>query len=822
MFGIPRPTLPLPPGTLLGGRYRVGACLSSAGGVPGNSYLALDDVDGQRVVVKLLGAMPFELDRGLIESSLEPFRAVDAAFLPRLGELLVERVDDHFCALLVQEHLPGESLAHRVARLGPLPADEARRLARRLLELLRYLQAERLPIIHGDIQPHNLLLGPEEAALALVDMAPPKAVARDWAVAGFHKAGWGHAVDRSFGAPEALMGAPSPRSDLYGAGACVAFALTGRTPGSIRDHDPRGALRGGLDRLRVPAGMAVLLEHLLEPTVERRLHGARQALEVQRDPATAPRIFSEREPGEEVFWQEEPSAWLGSWASRLGAGLAVLVATPLLLATVVVASPAFGLGGWLSGAVRLGLGIVTLLAAAWTLRAALRLWLPLGRTRLQAMGRCLRYDSGQGWVEIPWFSLHSQRYSWPVLVLYGSWSDGPGTVGRPRSLWLAPVYRRSLRQLDNELRLRLRKARERSSSSLREAGSTPLGWQRAGLPAALLVGLSLTGLGMVTARWGQAEDSGPRLGSLRSAVAGATRAPLPAPRSDGPAPSLAELAAERPGQDQVDGEPGDLPFQDAMARGQALGQHSERERARRAFEQALGQPEDPQRSGSRRCPAGMEQRVLVAADRLPTACLDEHGTMLRVDGGRAGDFLVDWTEVTVADYARCVVDGACEAPHRGTGCHGGDATRGSYPVNCISRAQAEAWCAWAGRRLCSYEQHMKAATGRSEAVYPWGDAPPECERVIMDGRGGEGVVAAPGCGRGGPWPVGSRVPGVSPVGAVDLSGNLAEWVAGEPVGVMGGSYMDRAPEELQAGSLRPLPPDLPVPDVGFRCCRGVY
>ena len=68
--------------------------------------------------------------------------------------------------------------------------------------------------------------------------------------------------------------------------------------------------------------------------------------------------------------------------------------------------------------------------------------------------------------------------------------------------------------------------------------------------------------------------------------------------------------------------------------------------------------------------------------------------------------------------------------------------------------------------------------------------------------------------------MGSRPGGVSGFGVLDLSGNLAEWVAGEPVGVAGGGYLDRAPEELQAGSMRPVPPDLPVPDVGFRCCLG--
>jgi formylglycine-generating enzyme required for sulfatase activity len=246
------------------------------------------------------------------------------------------------------------------------------------------------------------------------------------------------------------------------------------------------------------------------------------------------------------------------------------------------------------------------------------------------------------------------------------------------------------------------------------------------------------------------------------------------------------------------------------------------EQAVRPLDEALPPPTaEPARRepSSLPCPEGMVTRDL-APGLLPSACWDAHGTMVRVPAETgAAAFLVDWTEVTAADYAGCVTDGACTLPSEGRGCHGREADAGSLPVNCVDRSQATTWCAWAHRRLCTAEEHRRAATGPDGALYPWGDAPADCLRAVRDGRGTPGASDAPGCGRGGPWPVGSRPAGVGPVGALDLCGNVAEWVAAG--GAAGGGYLDKAPEELQATGLRPIPPDWALPDVGFRCCREV-
>lgn len=89
----------------------------------------------------------------------------------------------------------------------------------------------------------------------------------------------------------------------------------------------------------------------------------------------------------------------------------------------------------------------------------------------------------------------------------------------------------------------------------------------------------------------------------------------------------------------------------------------------------------------------------------------------------------------------------------------------THPVTETTWAGARAYCVWRGARLPSEAEWEAAARGAEGRLYPWGDAAPDPLRVHMSGRTGETV------------PVGSYPEGASALGALDMSGSLAEWTS---------------------------------------------
>src|SRR6185437_5965210 len=81
-------------------------------------------------------------------------------------------------------------------------------------------------------------------------------------------------------------------------------------------------------------------------------------------------------------------------------------------------------------------------------------------------------------------------------------------------------------------------------------------------------------------------------------------------------------------------------------------------------------------------------------------------------------FDLDRTEVTARAYLACVAAGACKRPHEDSRfCTTHDdapGDRGNHPVSCIDFHQAEAYCAFAGKRLPSEREWEYAARGGAE------------------------------------------------------------------------------------------------------------
>lgn len=218
------------------------------------------------------------------------------------------------------------------------------------------------------------------------------------------------------------------------------------------------------------------------------------------------------------------------------------------------------------------------------------------------------------------------------------------------------------------------------------------------------------------------------------------------------------------------------------------------------------------------------------------------------DAGAVGFFL-DVTEVTAGAYQQCVMAGTCTPATRvvltveAAKALGGDdpamaatpeqlaaaweprcnALRAAadHPINCVKHPYAVEYCRFRGKRLpTSAEWSIAAGAGSSR--FPWGDDQPECTTACYGLNGGcvGSAREVASCAAG------SRSSDKTAAGALDLAGNLAEWVsdpssAGGGDGpawrvLRGGSFTDEA-SMLASSTQRAMPPSTAHVTVGFRC-----
>jgi len=244
---------------LIGQRYRIVKQLG--GGAMKKVYLAEDSrLAGRRCAVAEM------LDN---DSNPEEQRHALPAFqrecdlLATLDNQHIPKIYDHFSEdhrhYLVMEYVEGVTLENMLSSAGgSLDERAVIDLTRQILDTLSYLHGLRPAVIYRDLKPSNIMIT-SDGRIKLVDFG----IARN-----FEPSRTATMIGtQGYAAPEQYSGKAERRSDIYGLGAVMHHAITGRDPTS---EAPFSFPSVGQLRPDVQAAIAALIDQALSYEPEKR------------------------------------------------------------------------------------------------------------------------------------------------------------------------------------------------------------------------------------------------------------------------------------------------------------------------------------------------------------------------------------------------------------------------------------------------------------------------------------------------------------------------------------------------------------------------
>jgi tRNA A-37 threonylcarbamoyl transferase component Bud32/tetratricopeptide (TPR) repeat protein len=254
-------------GAVIAGRYQIDREIGRGG--MATVYLAHDIRHDRQVALKFIHA---EVADG---QATERFRR-EIALLARLQHpnilALYDSGEWNGALFYVMPYIGGETLRGRIKRQGPLPVDDAIRLACEIADALAYAHAQ--GVIHRDIKPENVLLSEGHALVGDFGIAHAVTLA-----GGRRLTDAGFAIGTlSYMSPE--QGSADPidgRSDLYSLGCVFYEMLSGKVPFSgptaiailaQRFGEPPAPIRP--KRPEVPVAIDALVRKALAPVPANR------------------------------------------------------------------------------------------------------------------------------------------------------------------------------------------------------------------------------------------------------------------------------------------------------------------------------------------------------------------------------------------------------------------------------------------------------------------------------------------------------------------------------------------------------------------------
>ncbi|OKH54769.1 serine/threonine protein kinase [Calothrix sp. HK-06] len=257
------------------GRYEIIQQLGKKAGR--RTLLARDSQLNQQVVIKLLSfSNDFEWDDlKLFEREALSLKTLKHSAIPSYIDYFEVNNPEQKGFALVQTYIEAKTLEQYTTLGRSFSEAEVKEIALSLLEILIYLHSQHPPVIHRDIKPSNILLGDRSGnspgKVYLVDFGSVQNIAAT--------EGGTITIVGTYGymPPEQFSGRTVPSSDLYSLGATLIYLLTGIHPANLPQQD----LRLKFEHLtNISVGFAHWLRLMVEPSLEKRISTAREAIEV--------------------------------------------------------------------------------------------------------------------------------------------------------------------------------------------------------------------------------------------------------------------------------------------------------------------------------------------------------------------------------------------------------------------------------------------------------------------------------------------------------------------------------------------------------------
>ncbi len=230
--GGAKPTDILPPGAVIGGKYRIERALGA--GAMGAVFTATHVGTGRKVAVKVVTG---ELAReDLVARFQREARAAGVIETQHITQVMDTGVDDASgLPYLVMELLNGEDLQQLLKRMGPIAPELALRIVAQAC--LGLQKAHEANVVHRDIKPANLFLARRDAGeiiVKLLDFGIAKVVmdhAQETDSASMTRTG-SMLGSPLYMSPEQARGVKDidQRADIWSLGIVLYQALSGKTP----------------------------------------------------------------------------------------------------------------------------------------------------------------------------------------------------------------------------------------------------------------------------------------------------------------------------------------------------------------------------------------------------------------------------------------------------------------------------------------------------------------------------------------------------------------------------------------------------------------